>query len=263
MSEQPKTNQIPAVQMLPNPHVRSTLPEEEGRLSTLDMGALQAEFETWQNGDGTSVTQMGHAVVKLAKEARENTTDERSGLLNPRGLELWFERNQPEQFAFIMCDGRGFGDINKDYGHEVGHRVIKFMGDVITSKLRIDNNTERDENNEKRKIEHRDAASIARTADDVEGSASARWGGDEFIVIADLTGLDQDGIDTALESISSRLDDFGTYKEPENNISIPVSVRMASVVGTKNDGKSFSDYQHEVDEKLKIVTQEEKRLKAM
>lgn len=261
MSEQiPKT---PAEQMLPNPHIKTVADGEERFYSADDLVSLQKELanagEYNFQGQIPPVTELGRAVTRLAQEARENTTDARSGLLNPKGLEMWFDRYKPEQFAFIMCDGRGFGQINKLYGHEVGNDVIRYMGQKITSELRVPGEKQsREEEIERKNSTANDVVGSVQVAQDIEGSVSARWGGDEFIIIADLTGLDDDQAEEALNKIHKRLDDFGVYKDEDKGISIPVSVRSASVFGKKSENKPFSYYQSEVDSVLQLVTEGEK-----
>ncbi len=261
MSEQiPKT---PAEQMLPNPHIKTVADGEERFYSADDLVSLQKELanagEYNFQGQIPPVTELGRAVTRLAQEARENTTDARSGLLNPKGLEMWFDRYKPEQFAFIMCDGRGFGQMNKLHGHEVGNDVISYMGQKITSELRVPGEKQsREEEIERKNSTANDVVGSVQVAQDIEGSVSARWGGDEFIIIADLTGLDDDQAEEALNKIHKRLDDFGVYKDEDKGISIPVSVRSASVFGKKSENKPFSYYQSEVDSVLQLVTEGEK-----
>lgn len=76
-----------------------------------------------------------------------------TGLANRRGAETWVERAEPVDRCILVCDADGLKQINDAHGHEFGDAYLK----AIAGRLR---------------------ANVA--GEDMV----ARWGGDEFVVIA-------------------------------------------------------------------------------
>jgi diguanylate cyclase (GGDEF)-like protein len=78
-------------------------------------------------------------LTRLAGEAR---TDELTGLLNRRGfderarLELARARRDGQSIALVMFDLDHFKQINDEWGHEVGDRVLAHVGAVLTDASR-------------------------------------------------------------------------------------------------------------------------------
>ena len=235
----------PASQMLPNPHIVEVNPGEEQHLSSSIIDTINYEEAQIAQGVDPRALFLSGLSLRMAESARENTSDERSGLLNPKGLELWFERYKPEKFMVMMCDGRGFGQINNQYGHNVGDKVIEFIGQGITDRLRITNDDRVHE--DRRNTDNSDAV----------GSVSGRWGGDEFISIVDLTGLTDEEATQAQQSVLDRFNEFGTYEDEVHGM-IPISIRAVSVLGSRDENKEFSDYQNEADLLLTELTTKEK-----
>jgi diguanylate cyclase (GGDEF)-like protein len=89
-------------------------------------------------------------------------TDALTGLTNARGLfdrldiELARSRRYREPLALLLVDLDGLKDINDRYGHRAGDEAIRSLADVIRSQLR-------------------------------ETDVGARWGGDEFAILAPRT----------------------------------------------------------------------------
>ncbi len=86
------------------------------------------------------------------------THDELTGLLNRRGLDERMEEYERRKIrmACLFIDGTNVKSINDKLGHEVGDRAIVGIAEVLKKSTR-------------------------------EGDIVARIGGDEFIVIIDLT----------------------------------------------------------------------------
>jgi diguanylate cyclase (GGDEF)-like protein len=106
----------------------------------------------------------GHVLGRHADHLAElSETDPLTGLANARRLfhdldvELTRVRRYREPLALLLVDLDGLKSINDRHGHHAGDEAIRRLGDVIRSQLR-------------------------------ETDTGARWGGDEFAVLAPNTG---------------------------------------------------------------------------
>jgi diguanylate cyclase (GGDEF)-like protein len=102
---------------------------------------------------------LGRQADRLAELSQ---TDDLTGLSNARGLvdrldaELARSRRYREPLALLLVDLDGLKGINDRYGHRAGDDAIRGLADVIRSELR-------------------------------DSDIGARWGGDEFAVLAPST----------------------------------------------------------------------------
>jgi len=240
--------QTPAEKMLPNVHIVSAPESTEFHplAEAAYLNLLNAEQAALQEGAAPSVLPLYGQALKHAKAARERTSDELSGLLNREGINLWFERNKPEKFAVLFLDARNFKKINDTYGHNTGDDVITYMGQRLTSRLRFAKAPERYV--EKRKN--------PQAKDAVAGIG--RWGGDEMLVVVDLKGVDDKDDSKVVNVIQDKLSDFGTYTGTNNEVSIPISIRSAAMIGRASDNKPLSDYQAALDAELIQLKEYEK-----
>jgi diguanylate cyclase (GGDEF)-like protein len=116
-------------------------------------------------GASTAVafTIFGYVLGRQADRLAElSETDDLTGLSNARGLvdrldaELARSRRYREPLALLLVDLDGLKSINDRYGHRAGDDAIRGVADVIRCELR-------------------------------ESDVGARWGGDEFAVLAPST----------------------------------------------------------------------------
>jgi diguanylate cyclase (GGDEF)-like protein len=102
---------------------------------------------------------------KVDALAQLSETDSLTGLLNARGFsarlsrELKRARRYREPLTLLFFDIDGLKDINDRYGHRAGSMALRKVARVIRSELR-------------------------------ESDVAARWGGDEYTLIAQKTGLE-------------------------------------------------------------------------
>jgi diguanylate cyclase (GGDEF)-like protein len=133
------------------------------------------------------------------------STDQLTGLYNRRSL---LERIEIETvrmgrswkpFSFIMLDIDNFKKVNDEFGHECGDTVLKLVSQILTSSLRLQD-------------------------------VSARWGGEEFLLLLPDTTIDgaaqlAEKIRQSIESLSVTCNDnfvkftvsagVSTYDHPE------------------------------------------------
>jgi diguanylate cyclase (GGDEF)-like protein len=137
----------------------------------------------------------GDAVTRLEYEA---TIDSLTGLLNRPGFdsrlhqELERARRESGQLAVLMADVDDFKTVNDTRGHQVGDAMLKHVGSVIRSSVRV-------------------------------FDLCARFGGDEFAVV--MPNSDRDSAILCAERIRRRLAERSGDRElPELSISIGVAV---------------------------------------
>lgn len=91
--------------------------------------------------------------------------DQLTGLCNRRNFDQRLEgtiartARHGDIFSLLMIDIDHFKNINDYYGHSVGDEVLRRFGEVLTARLR-------------------------------QNDVAARWGGEEFVVLADGANLD-------------------------------------------------------------------------
>ena len=137
-----------------SPQMRGHITDE--RASYLYVGATTAViFGLFGYLLGRKVDALGHL----------SQTDSLTGLLNARGFstrltdELKRSRRYREPLTLLFLDLDGLKQINDRYGHRAGSLALRKVARVIRSELR-------------------------------ETDVAARWGGDEFTLIAQKTGAD-------------------------------------------------------------------------
>jgi len=140
---------------------------------------------------------------RLAAEAR---TDSLTHLLNRRGFderaahELAHARRDGTSLAIVTFDIDYFKRINDEWGHEMGDRVLEWIGEVL---LRA-----------------------AREVDTV-----ARVGGEEFVVL--LPGTDEQGAAAFAERVRATLADAGRGDLPAVRVSAGIACADApAAIGT-------------------------------
>lgn len=144
---------------------------------------------------------LGTLSEELSRMAR---TDTLTGLLNRRGLNdhltraTAHARRRSEPLSVLMIDLDRFKQVNDQFGHDAGDRVLCALADCMRNVLR---------------------------AEDIYG----RIGGDEFMVI--LEGADEDAAQAAMARLhhAVRQVDLGDVGLPDG---IPMSVGSATAVST-------------------------------
>lgn len=231
--------------MLPNPHIKSAtdvVPATDAGTESLHIALLNAENRALADGADPRSLPLLSSVVRLQETAYDGITDNLSGLLNREGIEMWFDRYRPTKFLVIKSDGIAFGEVNKQYGHDTGDRVIQHIGEMVTSKLRTD----------KKQVDHEERKQIT-THFDAVASVTSRWGGDEFLSIVDLSNVADKDLERAKKSIMNRFQNFGTY---DDSVVGPIDIefRSAGMLGFEKDNQPFSYYQSNVDRQLGDLT---------
>ncbi len=113
----------------------------------------------------SSGKELKHLKTELVNARVEATTDALTGLNNRRGFDeqlkklLNDRRRTGNGFSLIMADLDHFKDINDNYGHLVGDKVLQAFGKLLLSKTR-------------------------------ETDFVARYGGEEFVLLLPNTSLD-------------------------------------------------------------------------
>src|SRR6478735_6885923 len=141
-------------------------------LRLLSGSAVSMHDELWFNGltyayvsiaSAIAVTSFGYAIGGRADDLRTlATTDPLTNLLNRRAIEsrLQFEWERARRYglplSLLMIDLDGFKRVNDLGGHAAGDRVLRGAATAITSTLRA-------------------------------SDYGARWGGDEFMIVAPHT----------------------------------------------------------------------------
>lgn len=130
--------------------------------------------------------------------------DALTGLLNRRGARREMSaRRSSRNSSVALCDVDHFKQVNDTFGHGVGDRVLKAVGDCLSQSL---------------------------------GSHTlARWGGEEFLVFFD--GVSVAKAVAILERARSNLEDrtFRDRQTDEFIGSVTISIGVAAFEGTKED----------------------------
>lgn len=85
----------------------------------------------------------------------ESERDPLTGLHNRRGIERWVTGRPPGRMLVLLLDVDGLRELNNGAGHQAGDAALRAVADALAAQLRT-------------------------------GQVAARWGGDEFVLVAAL-----------------------------------------------------------------------------
>jgi diguanylate cyclase (GGDEF)-like protein len=156
--------------------------------------------------------------IEESREQLEKTSkfDALTGLYNRRALidtsEFMFQRlkRNHQRFVMLFADLDGFKKINDSLGHAEGDRVLKHFADIIRNSIR-------------------------------SVDVPARFGGDEFIILLDDTGMDE------AEFIVSRIQKQLKLWAKDNNVRLSVSFGIGEA---PTHGRTFNTLLEQVDKAL-------------
>ncbi len=156
--------------------------------------------------------------IEASREQLEKTSkyDALTGLYNRRALvdmsEFMFQRlkRNHQHFVMLFADLDGFKKINDSLGHAEGDRVLKQFAEIIRNSIR-------------------------------SVDVPARFGGDEFIILLDDTGLDE------AEFIVSRIQKQLKLWAADNNVRLSVSFGIGEA---PTHGRTFNTLLEQVDKAL-------------
>lgn len=155
------------------------------------------------------------AMLETERMRRLAYADVLTDLPNRRHLEEALEQRQsltlrPEHpLSVILFDIDRFKEVNDRYGHIVGDQVLQRMSSLVRTLLRT-------------------------------GDVFGRWGGEEFLIIAPETGLEQ------ADALADRL----RQAIEEHDFGVGVSITASFGVATHSEGGAIDDLVHKADELL-------------
>lgn len=173
------------------------------RLAARELAADRAGYMYVGTSTALAFVAFGYIIGRQADRlARLSETDALTGLCNGRGLlhrlatELARSRRYGHPLSLLLMDLDGLKSVNDRYGHLAGDEAIRGLAAVIRSELR-------------------------------ETDIGARWGGDEFAVLAPSTS------ESAALALADRIRDL----IPQRNVLRPLtgSVGVVTVDPRVND----------------------------
>ena len=176
------------------------------RGATREVAADRPDYMYVGVSTAVAFTLFGYILGRQADRLAElSETDPLTGLSNARGLfdrlnaELARSRRYREPLALLSLDLDGLKSINDRYGHRAGDEAIRSVADVIRSELR-------------------------------ESDVGARWGGDEFAVLAPSTST------VAASALAERI----RALIPQRSTRWPLSVSVGvATLDPNTDGEGF------------------------
>ncbi|MEW6402696.1 MAG: diguanylate cyclase, partial [Chloroflexota bacterium] len=161
-----------------------------------------------------------HNADRFARAAHESLTDELTGLPNRRALNNRLEHEVSRSiryqrtFAVVMLDLDGFKKVNDTRGHSIGDLLLQKVANALHKSIR-------------------------------KSDFSARYGGDEFVVV--LPETDVSASHDAVEKIRQAIDLIGRNYPPLASIHISASIGVANF---PMDGESADALLRVADQRL-------------
>jgi two-component system cell cycle response regulator len=171
------------------------------------LGSLAIAISAGAEPDSTGIVQLAARelggplrMAALMDESQKlATTDPLTGLANRRALlaalqiEIAFSRRHASPLSFLLMDVDHFKTINDTHGHAAGDQVLAAIGDLLRAELRVPD-------------------------------ISARWGGEEFVVV--LKHTDGNGGVVAAERIRRAVQALA-ISVTDQRIPVTVSIGVA------------------------------------
>lgn len=130
------------------------------RAAFLNIEIIQKDIHVKQTRDDYDIRRVNQQLLLEKQELEKRaTTDQLTGIWNRRYIEDQIEAiryNTNTQKSLLLIDIDHFKDVNDNYGHNVGDQVLVELTTLIKSKIR-------------------------------STDSFARWGGEEFVIIADIS----------------------------------------------------------------------------
>lgn len=159
---------------------------------------------------------MGRIEASRTQLEKSSKYDSLTGLYNRRALldlaDIMFQRlkRHHQKFVLLFADLDGFKKINDSLGHAEGDRALKCFAEIIRNSIR-------------------------------SVDIPARFGGDEFIILLDETGMEE------AEFIVARIQKQLNHWAEENSVNLSVSFGIGEA---PTHGRTFNTLLEQVDKAL-------------
>lgn len=146
-------------------------------------------------------------------------------MLNRTGIKEWFERYRPKRAAVFLVDAVGFKSINDTYGQHAGDVVAVGTGTELLTRVRATN----EEFAGKERREHQALDKVASFKE-----ATARVGGDEWMVVVNLDDVEASDTERVVNIIEERISKPAEFEVDGVKIQSKLRVAKMSPDETKN-----------------------------
>jgi GGDEF domain-containing protein len=150
-------------------------------------------------------------------------------MLNREGLREWFERYRPQKAAVFLLDAVGFKAINDTFGQFAGDEVVKGVGTELLKRFRTSKKVTNQPG------ERRENQGLDRVGQ-IQDTAVARIGGDEWLAVINLDGVPDDKVAEVTQSIKDRITEPAKFEVRGEQI----QAQLRAATMTPDDTKDLS-----------------------